>query len=79
MQGIIFDLDETLLEQRRQRLKVLAYRRYPRRYADFSLEYIRQHSDQPRRDLTILSSYLRQRGLADRAAEIDRLLAPPPP
>jgi SAM-dependent methyltransferase len=72
-------LNETLLEQRRQRLKLLAYRRYPRRYADFSLEYIRQHSDQPRRDLTILSSYLRQRGLADRAAEIDRLLERPRP
>jgi len=67
-------LDERILEQRRLRLKLFAYRRYPQRYTDFSLAYIMEPSDAPRRDLTILRKYVQQRGLIQRLAEIDRLL-----
>jgi spermidine synthase len=68
-------LDERILEQRRLRLKLFAYRRYPQRYTDLSLAYIMEHSDAPRQDLTILRKYAQQRGLVQRLAEIDRLLA----
>ncbi len=63
-------LDPARLEERRQRIMVLAFRRYPARYTSLSLEYIGTFSDNPRGDLAALHRSLVSRGFAAEAEQV---------